>query len=615
MKYDFSGYATRANVRCADGRVILKDAFKGQNGAKVPIVWQHQRNDPDNVLGHGILENRDDGVYVYGLLNDSPRAIRAKALLEHGDITGLSIFANELIEARKQVSHGMIREVSLVIAPANPGAYIENVNIQHGDDTIVDDESAIIYLTDDDDFISHASDDDDSDDSDDPDDEPDTDGKTVKDVYNTLNKDQKKLFFAAMAHAISTAGGSASHSAEEPNTDDEGGKPEMKWNAFEHTGAAKDTPAVTAFSQDDVKAIFKTASKYGSLREATKEYVIQHAAEHGITAVDENSLEHGIEKLDLLFPDAKTLTPTPEMIARQQEWVSRVWNATRKSPFSRIKTMFADITKDEARARGYIKGKKKIEEQFALMKRVTTPQTVYKLQKLDRDDIIDITDFNVVAWLKAEMRMMLNEELARAILVGDGREPGAEDHISYEHIRPVYRDEEMYAIHKLVNITADDDTREEKTDAIIDAVYEAREDYRGSGSPTFYCPSNVVTTMMLARDNIGRRLFNTEAELASALRCRAIEEVPVMDNQVRETGTDSESLPAGYTTQTKYDLIGIMVNLTDYTVGADKGGEVNLFDDFDIDFNKYTYLIETRCSGALYRAKSAIVLEKKHSGE
>lgn len=613
MKCDFSGYATRANVRCADGRVILKDAFKDQNGVKVPVVWQHQRNDPDNVLGHGILENRADGVYIYGLFNDSPRARRSKALLEHGDITGLSIYANELIESCKQVSHGVIREVSLVIAPANPGAYIENVTIQHGDETIIDDGAAIMYLTDDSEVISHAADEDE--DEDDTDDSK-SNGKAVKDVYNTLNEDQKKLFFAAMAHAIASADSSASHSAEEPDAyDDEGGKSDMKWNAFEHNGANNGAPTVTAFSRDDVKAIFKTASKYGSLREATKEYVIEHAAEHGIEAIDEGSLEHGIEKLDLLFPDAKTLTPTPEMISRQQEWVSRVWNATRKSPFSRIKTMFADITKDEARARGYIKGKKKIEEQFGLMKRVTTPQTVYKFQRLDRDDIIDITDFSVVAWMKAEMRMMLNEELARAILVGDGREVGAEDHISYEHIRPVYRDEELYSIHKLVNITADDDTREEKTDAIIDAVYEAREEYRGSGSPTFYCPSNVVTTMMLARDNIGRRLFNTEAELASALRCRAIEEVPVMDNQIRETGSDSESLPTGYKTQTKYDLIGIIVNLADYTIGADKGGEVSLFDDFDISYNKYAYLIETRCSGALYRAKSAIVLEKEHSGE
>lgn len=602
QKYDFCGYATKANIRCADGRVILKDAFKDQDGAKVPLVWQHQRNDPDNVIGHGFLERRDDGMYVYGYLNDSPKATRTKALLQHADIDALSIFANQLTERNKQVMHGMIREVSVVIAGANPGARIENVEIQHGDDIIVDDAQAEIYcdipldeIPDEYDPIEHADDKEDDDVADEP---KSGSGKTAKDVYDTLNDEQKKLFIAAVAHAMDTAAGDDEDDEDDDsaqhNDDDEGGI-EVKYNPFEGR-TQEDSPVL---SHEDTVAIFKNAQRTGSLK----------------LAVQDAALEHGIDQLDILFPEAKSITPTPELISRQMEWVSKVWNATSKSPFSRIKSTAADITMDEARARGYIKGKKKIEEQFSLLKRVTTPQTVYKLQKMDRDDIIDITDFDVVAWMKQEMRMMLNEELARAVLIGDGRQAGDESKINADNIRPVYTDEEVYAIHKLVAIDSDDMTREEKSDAIIDAVYEAREDYRGSGMPTFYCPSKIVTVMLLARDQIGRRLYNTVTELASALRVREIVEVPVMDAQVRETGSDPAKLPAGYDQSQKYDLIGIMVNLTDYRVGADRGGAVTLFDDFDIDYNKYTYLIETRCSGALFRPKSAIVLEKKHTGE
>lgn len=604
--YDFCGYATRANVLCADGRTILKNAFKDQDGGKIPVVWQHQRNDPDNVLGHGILENRDDGVYVYGFLNDTPKAQRTKALLEHGDVDSLSIYANQLIERNRQVSHGTIREVSIVIAGANPGAMIENVTIQHGDDLVTNEEEAIIYgfepsleFDDEDDGeVEHA------------DDEKDSDGPTAKEIFETLNDDQKKLFLAAIAHAARMSesdedededtnpddkkDGDESKDDKKVQHSDEGGT-EMKHNVFEDASVTHAT--TSTFSTEDVKNIFKNAQRIGSLK----------------AAVQDAALEHGIDQLDTLFPEAKSVTPTPEMISRQMEWVSKVWNACSKSPFSRIKSTAADITADEARARGYIKGKKKIEEQFGLMKRVTTPQTVYKLQKLDRDDILDITDFDVVAWMRAEMRMMLNEELARAVLIGDGRKPQDESRILPDHIRPVYTDDEVYAIHKVVDIQSDDETREEKADAILDAVYEAREDYRGSGTPTMFCPSNLVTTMLLARDQIGRRLYNTVTELASALRVREIVEVPVMDNQVRET--DSNDQPDGYEKSTKYDLLAIIVNLSDYRIGADRGGAVTMFDDFDIDYNKYSYLIETRCSGALIRPKSAIVLEKKHTGE
>lgn len=604
--YDFCGYATRANVRCADGRTILNGAFVEQDGQKVPIVWQHQRNDPENVLGHGILENRDDGVFIYGTLNDSPKATRVKALLEHGDISALSIYAIDLVENRKQVSHGVIKEVSIVIAGANPQATIENVCIQHGDETDILMDQAVITSGEDwedwdsDEDISHAADED----------ETPSKGKgpTAADVFNTLNDDQKKLFYAVVAHVAEDLGSDDEEDegseAEHSTENLEGGEIQMgtKYNAFEGTPSATGgTSTIKALDHSVAVEIFDRARRSGSLKDAY------------IAVVTEHGIEHGIEQIDLLFPEAKAVTPTPDMIMRQQEWVAKVWNATSKSPFSRIKSWQADITGDEARARGYTKGKKKIEEVFGLLKRVTTPQTVYKLQKLDRDDIIDITDFDVVAWLKAEMRLMLNEELSRAVLIGDGRTALDESKIKEEHIRPIHTDDELYAIHKLVKINADDDTREERADAYLDAIYESRNDYRGSGSPVLFTTSAFVTDMLLARDGIGRRLYNTVTELASALRVREIVEVPVMDGVTRETNTDSESLPDGYETSTKYDLLGIIVNLTDYRIGADRGGAVTLFDDFDLNYNKYEYLIETRCSGALIRPKSAIVLEKKHN--
>lgn len=608
--YDFAGYATRANVRCADGRTILTDAFADQDGDKVAVVWQHQRNDPENVLGHGILERREDGMYIYGYLNNSPKAVRTKALLEHGDVTGLSIFANNLTESRKQVSHGTIREVSIVIAPANPGARIDNVTIQHGDSTLVVEDEAVIYSGIGPDEICHA-DESDSDEDDDSDSNSEKD-MTPREVFNTLNPMQKKLFYATIAHVMDEQEDEDDDDVNHSDEDDDEGENDMKRNPFDQSADSAVTRGRT-LEHSDIVTIVENARRCGSLKTALNDYVIEHADEFGIEADDSGSIQHGIDNLDILFPEAKTLTPTPEFLARQQEWVPKVWNAIRKSPFARIKTVFADITQDEARAKGYIKGKKKVEEQFGLLKRVTTPQTVYKKQRLDRDDIVDIVDINVIAWMKGEMRTMLNEELARAALVGDGRAPGVDDKISEDHIRPIYKDAELYAIHKLVDIKSDDATREEKTDAIIDAVYEARTEYRGSGSPSFFCTSQIITTMLLARDNIGRRFYNTEAELASALRCREIVEVPVMDGMTRET--DSNDQPTGYEKTTKYDLLGIIANLSDYTIGADRGGAVTLFDDFDIDFNQFVYLIETRVSGALYRPKSAIVLEKKHTGE
>lgn len=587
MKYDFGGYATKNDLRCSDGRVIAQNAFAHQDGSRVPLVWQHQRSGVENILGHAILENRTDGVYAYCTFNDTENGLLAKSLVEHGDIDSLSIFANELAQSRNTVSHGMIREVSLVVAGANPGARIDQVCIEHADgsmDELADE--AVIYtgLK-----FEHSVE------RTDPAPAPETaekpklsemehadgnqngGGKTAKQVFDTLNEEQKRVVYAMLGYALNQ--GTGEGEAEQDAFDDEDDylehEEDNKMNVFEGTASG-----TQVLSHEDQAAILTDAKRLGSLKDAI--------------------LEHGITNIDYLFPEAKAVNATPEMIMREQEWVAKVWNATRKSPFSRIKSTAANLTEAEARARGYIKGKKKVEEQFALLKRTTTPQTVYKKQALDRDDIVDITDLDVVAWLKAEMRLMLNEELARAILVGDGRSASSDDKINEQNIRPIYLDEETYSIHYTVDQSQTDET--EKANAIIDAAHRARIQYKGSGSPTFYTDANTLTTLLLARDKIGHRLYNTTAELASALRVKEIVEVPVMENLTRTVPGE------GNTTKTM-GLIGIIVNLTDYVVGADKGGAVSMFDDFDIDYNKEKYLIETRCSGALVKPYSAIVLE------
>lgn len=596
-KYDFGGYATRANYRCADGRTILPNAFADQDGAKVPLVWQHQRNNPDNVLGHALLENRDDGVYCYCTFNESPRAQQTKLLIEHGDVNSLSIYANNLTEKSKQVSHGIIREVSVVLAGANPGALIDNVVVQHSDGSFDEvDGEAVIYSGEEiESSIEHAA----------PaavaqkaatgkEDEGSKSNSSVsdrsaKDIFDSMTEDQKALTYALFSFAMTAGEGddddddSAKHSAE-------GGDSDMKYNVFEGS-AEKKGPAL---SHDDISNIFDLAKKTGSLKGAAEDYLEQMN--------EENGLEHSVTQLDILFPEAKATRPTPEFLSREMDWVPKVWNATNKSPFSRIKSVYADITKDEARARGYIKGNKKVEEQFGLLKRVTSPQTIYKLQKMDRDDIIDITDFDVVAWIKGEMRTMLNEELARAVLIGDGRQPGDADKISADHIRPVLTDEDLYTIHHIIKGLPEDEN--EKGKQLIKEALKARKNYKGSGSPTYYGDVDTITTMLLVEDKNGRRIYNTMTELASALRVREIVEVPVMENCKRDgrSGVEAEN-------GKKYQCLGLIVNLADYTIGADRGGAVSLFDDFDIDYNKYTYLIETRCSGGLRRPYSAISLE------
>lgn len=569
MKFDFSGYATKNDLKCSDGRTIRKDAFKNNDGETVPLVWQHLHNEPGNVLGHAVLENREDGVYAYCKFNDTEAGKNSKLLVSHGDIKSLSIFANKLKQQGENVIHGAIREVSLVLSGANPGALIDNLSIAHSDGTSTDiDDEAIIYtgvklsL----DELEHAE-------KQEKTDESQNSSKTVQDVFDTLNEEQKDVVYAMLAQALDVEGDDEDDEDME-HSNNGGGQEDMKKNIFD---GSENTTGTNVLTHSQLQEILVNAKECGSLKEA----VLFHAG------------SYGIDNIDLLFPDAKTLTNTPDFISRKMGWVPGVINGTHHSPFSRIKTVHADITADEARAKGYVTGAKKNDEVFNLLQRVTTPQTIYKKQKLDRDDMIDITDMDVVAWLKMEMRMMLDEELARAVLIGDGRAAGSPDKIKELNIRPIYKDDDMYA-HKVL-IPADAETED-----IVETIIRSRKHYKGSGSPTLYTTTDMLTDMILSKDKMGRRLYATEAELASALRVSAIVEVPVMDGITREDDDLS----------TVNDLVGIIVNLKDYNMGADKGGQVSMFDDFDIDYNQYKYLIETRCSGALVLPKSAIVIEK-----
>lgn len=584
-KFDFGGYATRANIKCSDGRVIGRDAFNDCNGKQVPLVWQHLRDDPANILGHAVLEKRGDGMYAYCKFNNTEKAKTAKQLVEHGDINALSIYANHLSQRGSNVSHGVIREVSLVIAGANPGALIDNITISHSDgsDEELMDE-AIIYT---DSELEHgdlefetenpAEPDSEIEHADNSDKGEDAKVATVKEVFDSLNEDQKTLFYAMVGQALEEGSDDDDDAEVEQSDiyDDEGGSL-MHKNVFE----GNDAPARVYLEHSDVEEVFKNAKRLGSLKEA----------------VQDMALEHGITDIESLFPDYKSLNNPPAWIGEPEAWVNTVWNGTSKTPFSRIKSQFADITKDEARARGYIKGKQKIEEQFSLLKRTTDPQTVYKKQALDRDDIIDITDFDVVAWLKAEMRMKLQEELSRAILIGDGRLDSDDSKIQETHIRSILNEDPFYSLKYQVTMPTGGDTTD-NANAIIDASVTAMIDYKGSGSLTAFMSPQTVATLRLAKDKNGRRLYNSTNEIASALGVANIVEVPLMKDQTRTADGNT------------YKTLAIMVNLRDYTVGADRGGQTTMFDDFDIDYNKYKYLIETRCSGALTRPASAIVLE------
>lgn len=573
-RFDFSGWATKANLKCSDGRTIMKDAFKHNDGQTVPLVWNHQHNDPNEVLGHALLENRDEGVYAYCTFNDTESGKTAKLLVQHGDVNALSIYANQLKQKMSNVLHGNIREVSLVLAGANPGASIDSI-IMHGEES---DEEAIIY-TGEEITLAHSSDAKDSEgttkeDNKMADDIKKTDGEeTVADVFNTLSEKQKTVVYAMIGQALEDAG--VTDDDDEDYEDEMGhseGDDYMKRNVFDNDEQQDDV-----LSHAAMETIIGDAKRFGSLKES----FLAHAD------------EYGIEQIDYLFPEAKTLNNPPEFIKRDTGWVSTVMGAVHHTPFSRIKSVFANITEDEARAKGYIKGNLKKEEVFSLLKRTTTPTTIYKKQKLDRDDVVDITDFDVVAWLKSEMRIMLDEEIARAILIGDGRLSSSDDKINESNIRPVVSDAELYTIRQKVSVAANA-TDDDKAKAMIKAAVKARKNYKGSGNPTFFTTEDWLTNALLLEDTQGHRLYKNDSEVAAAMRVSKIVTVPVMEGVKGPEGGD---------------LIGIIVNLADYNVGADKGGAVNMFDDFDIDYNQQKYLIETRCSGALIKPYSAIELE------
>lgn len=599
MEPDFGGYATKAGLRCSDGRVIKPQAFQHMDGKQVPLVWQHGHSETSNVLGHAILESRDDGVYARGFFNSTPNGAHAKQLVEHKDIDSLSIWANGLQEQNKVVSHGNIKEVSLVLSGANPGAKIDHVRIQHSsepdDFTELDDEAVIhtglsIELVEPetvveepvvaDATLEHAA--------------IATTDMTVQDVYDSMTEEQQNvtqyLIGAALEDAASTAGDTASTggdtTAHSDSANDEAGvlahqegTTDMTRNVFDQTAGGQQDEKHT-LSHDDIKGIFADGIKRGSLKDAVDAYVLQH----------------GISSVEVLFPDAQNINNTPEFNARRQEWVAGVLSGTRHTPFSRIKTITADLTQDEARAKGYIKGNYKIEEWFGVSRRTTTPTTIYKKQKLDRDDILDITDFDVVAWLRGEMRLMLDEELARAVLIGDGRDPSSDDKIKDPlgasdgaGIRSILNDHELFVT--VVNVNVDD--ANSSYDEVVDAVMDGMEFYKGTGSPTFYTTVRNLNMFLKAKDGQGRRLYANTSEVAQALGVGNIVTVEPMNDVA--------------------NLVGIIVNLSDYNIGADKGGEVTLFDDFDIDYNQQKYLLETRVSGALTKVKSAIVILKTAS--
>lgn len=579
--YDFSGWATRNNLKCADGRTIRKDAFKDNDGQTVPLVWQHLHDDIGNVLGHAVLENREEGVYAYCYLNDSSAGKNARESVRHGDVNALSIYANKLQQNGGDVLHGSIKEVSLVLSGANPGAMIDSVVLSHSGD-IVEDE-AVIY-TDEEITLSHAE----PEKKDEPGPGPEKEeGKTVGEILDGMTEEQKNVMYFIIDKTVNDIlkEKNGEDEEDETNSNNEGENTEMKHNVFD----ADNNSTANYISHSDMVTILSDAKRLGSLRESVSAHLEDGVLAHAQNA-DGTTQTYGMTDIDYLFPDARMINNTPEFIKRDQDWVAKVMNGTHHTPFSRVKSVFANITEDEARAKGYIKGKLKKEEVFTLLKRTTSPQTIYKKQKLDRDDVTDIVDFDVVSWIRAEMRMMLDEELARAILIGDGRNTSDDDHISEDHIRPIWKDAALYTIHSEVTGA----NAAEKAKNMIAQAIRARKSYKGSGNPALYCSEDILTEMLLLEDTQGRRLYDNIATLATAMRVSEIVTVPPMENL-----KDKNNKP----------LMGIIVNLNDYNVGADKGGEVNMFDDFDIDYNQQKYLIETRCSGALVKPYSAIVLE------
>lgn len=580
VKYDFSGYATRNDLRCSDGVTIRQNAFKDNDGKRVPLVWSHRHDSPENVLGHADLENREDGVYAYCKFNDTDFGKKSKLLVQHGDIDSLSIWANKLTRSGSDILHGDIIEVSLVLSGANPGAHID-VPILHGEESETE---ATIYTGET--FnpkeieIEHS----DEDEKEKPEDKKESedkvehaDGKsekTVQEVYDTLNDEQKSLLELMVAQALDESKASEKDNKEEND--------EMKHNVFD---VEKETNEDT-ISHSEMKEIIADGKRLGSMKESF--------------------IQHGIEDIEWLFPKHKLLDTPPQWIKRDDGWVAEVMNGVSKTPFSRIRSLFADITADEARAKGYTldrdNPKRKSEEVFTLLRRRTGPTTIYKKQKLDRDDVIDITDFDVIAWIKGEMRGMLDEEIARAILVGDGRSTASDDKIDELCIRPIWKDDTLFTINATFAMAAGD-TSDNRAKKFINAAIRARKDYKGSGNPVLYCTEDILADILLLEDLNGRTIYESVDQIKTKLRVSKITTVPILENQTREVSGVNRTLH------------GIIVNLKDYTVGADKGGAVNMFEDFDIDYNAQKYLIETRCSGALTKPKSAIAIESYVAAE
>ena len=629
--WDFSGWATKNDILCSDGRTIRHGAFSGDHGKTVPLVWNHRHDDANEVLGHALLEERPEGVYAYCSFNGTERGQNAKELVQHGDIVALSIFANQLKQRGGDVLHGAIKEVSLVLAGANKGALIDSV-MEHGEEA--DDEAWISFIGFDDIELYHAEEGDEMKEN-----EKEVQGEgeeTVQDVYNAMDEKQKKVVAFLVEKAVEDAkgatedGGEAKHSDDDQNDQDsdegdgeddgeetiqdvyntmsekqkdvvtflvgkvvedkgsdsnEGGSENMKHNIF-----AGEENTQSYLSHDDFQEINRVGRQMGSLKAA-----FQTAEEEGFLQHDDG--DYGITNIDYLFPDAKTINTTPEYIKRETDWVDKVLGATHHTPFSRVKSIFANITEDEARARGYIKGKLKKEEVFSLLKRTTDPQTIYKKQKLDKDDIDDITDMNVVAWIKSEMQLMLKEETARAILIGDGRLSSSDDKIQESHIRPVYNDADLFTVKVPVTV-ASNATDDDIAKALIKAMVKSRKLYKGSGNPSFFTTDDYITDALLLENGINERLYKSEAEVATAMRVKELVPVEVMEGQqiaITENGST-----------TNYPLIGVSVNLVDYNVGTNGGAKTDFFDDFDIDYNQYKYLYETRMSGALVKPFSAI---------
>lgn len=608
-KYDFAGWATKNNIRCSDGRTIRANAFAAQDGTQVPLVWMHNHNDVNEVLGHADLENRPEGVYAYCSFNGTEGAQNARELVKHGDICALSIWANQLQQNGGDVVHGEIKEVSLVLAGANRGAVIDAV-MSHGE--LSDEEAEMRFVGYGDLELAHA--DSEGEDMDDNDNKEKSSDKTVVEVYEAMTDEQKKaVAIIADQVAKDTKDELSGKKSDTDKADDEDSENkddndsrkegnEMKHNVFE--GA---TPQ-NVLSHDDMKQIFSEAKKMGSLKAAVDESRESGALAHadvptGGMTVATGSQTYGFNDPEFLFPDAKAINTTPDFIKRDTNWVDEVMAGTHHTPFSRVKSIFADITEDQARAKGYIKGKLKKEEVFSLLKRTTDPQTIYKKQKMDKDDIDDITDFNVVTWIKAEMQMMLREETARAILIGDGRLTSDDDKIKEDHIRPVFNDADLFTVKVAVEVP-ENASEDVKAKALMRATIKARKLYKGSGNPTFYSTEDELTNMLLLENGIGERLYKSEAEVATAIRAKKITTVEPMEGLQIE-------IDEGVSGKKKYPVAGTMVNLVDYNIGTNGGAKTDFFDDFDIDYNQYKYLYETRMSGALIKPFSAITFYYK----